>query len=123
MSDLLCDDNLTRSDVEILNAVPGVSAVNLDALLHQVNGADRLNGSQRAAVAATIKRVITLIQGPPGTGKTSTSMAILAVHAQKANLVGVTAPSNHAVDELMKRLCGCDSIPLSILRLGRNTST
>ena len=77
----------------------------------------RLNSSQVAALAASMKQVVTLIQGPPGTGKTTTSVALLELHAKYAKLLGVTAPSNHAVDEVMLRLLTC-GLEKSVLRVG-----
>ncbi|KAJ1888140.1 DEAD-box type RNA helicase, partial [Kickxella alabastrina] len=93
-----------------------------------------LNQPQAEAVTAAIKRDngFTLIQGPPGTGKTKTILglagALLSLAKQKArrealnadpsdhtssvapkinNKLLICAPSNAAVDEIVKRLkCG-----------------
>jgi DNA polymerase III delta prime subunit len=97
-----------------------------------------LNSPQASAIAFSLlnPNFFTLIQGPPGTGKTRTIEGFMAVlfgrptdeqeirlsHATKRILV--CAPSNAAIDEIVRRLkCGVrDSyghlIPLRIVRVG-----
>jgi len=70
----------------------------------------RYNSSQIAAIRACCERRkgFTLIQGPPGTGKTSTLMgtigALLSSQTGGVARVLVCAPSNTAVDEIVRRL-------------------
>ena len=123
MSKLLCIEDLARQDVEYLNTIRNEPNGCWETLLQHYSVGHRLNSTQRAGMEASTNYVITLIQGPPGTGKSSTSVAILAMHAQRAKLIAVAAPSNHAVDELMERLCKQDNIKLPILRLGLFTSS
>ena len=53
------------------------TATGQEELLHRIATEQRLNDSQRAALAAVTGRHLTLIQGPPGTGKTSLAIALL----------------------------------------------
>ncbi|XP_052087239.1 probable helicase senataxin isoform X2 [Mytilus californianus] len=78
-------------------------------------GLDKYNKSQQKAIVISTKialepaqqnRVV-LIQGPPGTGKSYTIIGIIKNIIKKSNRachICLCAPSNAAVDELMKRL-------------------
>lgn len=75
-----------------------------------------LNRSQGYAVASSLldRNAFTLIQGPPGTGKTRTIEALLSAATLRAHLNGVSimatkkilvcAPSNAAIDEIVRRI-------------------
>ena len=95
-----------------------------------------LNESQARAVAASLinPNPLTLIQGPPGTGKTRTIEGLLgAIFGRPSgdNPVNVRydrimlcAPSNAAVDEIVRRIkggvrdCYGQCVPLRIVRIG-----
>lgn len=95
-----------------------------------------LNESQARAVAASLlsPSPLTLIQGPPGTGKTRTIEGLLGaifgrpsgdnpVSVRYARIM-LCAPSNAAVDEMVRRIkggvrdCYGQRIPLRIVRIG-----
>lgn len=61
-----------------------------------------LNSSQRKAVRAALARDVTLIQGPPGTGKTRAISALVAHALLRGWRVALCAPSNAAVDMLVR---------------------
>ncbi|KAK4705650.1 hypothetical protein P7C70_g550, partial [Phenoliferia sp. Uapishka_3] len=86
-----------------------------------------LDGSQSATVASVVSRTsgLSLIQGPPGTGKTTTILKIVEAWVKRRLLI--CAPSNAAVDEILRRLLlaplsspdfKSDERKLSIIRLG-----
>ena len=96
-----------------------------------------LNLPQALAISYALlnPNLFTLIQGPPGTGKTRTIEGFLAVlfgrpstmasySANSYKRVMICAPSNAAIDEIVRRLKGgiTDSyrkrIPLKIVRVG-----
>ena len=56
-------------------------------------GCDRLNDEQRLAVKLSLEHHLLLIQGPPGTGKTTTSAALMLVHARYVNRILVVPNS------------------------------
>lgn len=80
----------------------------------------KLNKSQAVAVAASVLNTspFTLIQGPPGTGKTKTILSIVGLIlspdgdattgensvVKKRRQILLSAPSNAAVDELVRRI-------------------
>ena len=57
-----------------------------------------------------IERGIVMLQGPPGTGKTSTLMGLLSAQYEYLRKIGdnrkimICAPSNAAVDHIVKRI-------------------
>jgi hypothetical protein len=65
-----------------------------------------LNAPQSKAVlgASHPSAGLSLIQGPPGTGKTKTILALVGTLLDRVPRVLVCAPSNAAVDELVKRM-------------------
>jgi regulator of nonsense transcripts 1 len=67
--------------------------------------APSLNGSQNAALAASMKHSLTFIWGPPGTGKTHTIVVIITQLLEKLpkSRFLVTAPTHNAVDNLLRR--------------------
>ena len=83
------------------------TATSQEELLHRIATEQRLNDSQRAALAAVTGRHLTLIQGPPGTGKTSLAIALLRfmreLHQGRSL---AAAPSNAAADNIARRLRG-----------------
>lgn len=75
-----------------------------------------LNPSQQAAVQQVLEAEdLALIHGPPGTGKTTTLVAAIAAVLQAEPQVLVSAPSNTAVDLLVRKLAAQG---LRVLRLG-----
>ncbi|CAG8446360.1 8727_t:CDS:2 [Acaulospora morrowiae] len=86
------------------NEIPPISYDDIVLYKHIYN----VNESQARAILRVVKGKpgFSLIQGPPGTGKTSTIVGIIsAVFAfNSSGKILVCAPSNAAVDELVKRL-------------------
>ncbi len=77
---------------------------------------DRLDASQRAAVAHALRADdLALIHGPPGTGKTTAVVELIRQSVRRGTRVLATAPSNVAVDNLAERLAGPD---LKVVRVG-----
>ncbi|KAI4699631.1 hypothetical protein J4E81_004658 [Alternaria sp. BMP 2799] len=70
-----------------------------------VTVAPLLNGSQNAALAASMKHSLTFIWGPPGTGKTHTIVVIITQLLEKLPKLRflVTAPTHNAVDNMLRR--------------------
>jgi len=68
-----------------------------------------LNESQSAALMASMKHSLTFIWGPPGTGKTHTIVVIITQLLEKLPESGflVTAPTQNAVDNLLRRFVSC----------------
>ncbi|KAJ1800818.1 DEAD-box type RNA helicase, partial [Coemansia sp. RSA 2399] len=117
------DENLVK---EILCPRESLRPRNLSRTeVQQVMKAHALNQPQAESVASAIKleHGFSLIQGPPGTGKTKTILGLAGalVSASKANIGAsggakgnsgpfannkllICAPSNAAVDEIVKRL-------------------
>ena len=78
-----------------------------------------LNESQQQAVAAVLEHEdITIIHGPPGTGKTTTLVEAIVQLVAAGEKVMVSAPSNTAVDHIVKGLLNRQ---VKVLRVG-NTS-
>lgn len=65
-----------------------------------------LNKSQMKAIkqSTTSSKAITLIVGPPGTGKTQTTIGLLSIFLCGKKNILLLAPSNGAVDELVRRI-------------------
>ena len=77
---------------------------------------DSLNACQRKAVRFVRARPdVAVIHGPPGTGKTTTLVEIIQQAVKDGQKVLVMAPSNTAVDNVLKRLVDRN---VSLLRLG-----
>ncbi|KAI4918204.1 hypothetical protein J4E90_002585 [Alternaria incomplexa] len=70
-----------------------------------VTVAPSLNGSQNAALIASMKHSLTFIWGPPGTGKTHTIVVIITQLLEKLPKLRflVTAPTHNAVDNMLRR--------------------
>jgi len=92
-----------------------------------------LNTSQCGAICRAMAATsqISLIQGPPGTGKTKTIIGLLAAlfDENPRTKVLLCAPSNAAVDELVRRVAeahykprGRDDEELRLIRLGAPSS-
>jgi ATP-dependent RNA/DNA helicase IGHMBP2 len=78
-----------------------------------------LNKSQQEAVYAILKKnPLTIVHGPPGTGKTTTLAESIFQLVKKGEKVLVAAPSNTAVDNIVKALL---KNGIKLLRVG-NTS-
>lgn len=66
---------------------------------------DKLNESQQQAVKAILQNEqITIVHGPPGTGKTTTLIEAIIQLIRNGEKVLVSAPSNTAVDHIVKGL-------------------
>lgn len=65
-----------------------------------------LNVCQIKAVqkVTTSSNAFSLIIGPPGTGKTQTTIGLLSVFLYSKKEILLLAPSNGAVDELIRRI-------------------
>ena len=75
-----------------------------------------LNDRQREWVQrALVANEVSLLHGPPGTGKTTTLLHYISESIQRGGRLLVCAPSNAAVDVLVK---GCVSRSLPVVRLG-----
>ncbi|XP_063685644.1 DNA-binding protein SMUBP-2-like [Bolinopsis microptera] len=76
---------------------------------------DDLNSGQKQAVKLTLERPdMAVIHGPPGTGKTTTIVEVVRQHVARGEKVLVCAPSNIAVDNLLKKLSASNTV----VRLG-----
>ena len=79
----------------------------------------QLNESQQMAIKAIINdEQITIVHGPPGTGKTTTLIEAIGQLIKNGEKVLVSAPSNTAVDNIVK---GLIQQGVKVLRVG-NTS-
>ena len=79
----------------------------------------QLNESQQQAVEAIINNEqITIVHGPPGTGKTTTLIEAIGQLVKADEKILVSAPSNTAVDNIVK---GLIQQGIKVLRVG-NTS-
>ena len=81
-----------------------------------------LNESQKEAIKfALLQRELAVIHGPPGTGKTTTIVEYIFQEVKSGNKVLACAPSNVAVDNLVKKLAevsGTHQRKIRIVRLG-----
>lgn len=77
----------------------------------------RLNESQQAAVQAITSTAepLMIVHGPPGTGKTTTLTEAIRQLVQRGEKVLVSAPSNTAVDNIVKSLINAN---VKVLRVG-----
>ncbi|GAB1608774.1 hypothetical protein Ahia01_001161800 [Argonauta hians] len=97
------------------------------------------NDSQKRAIAAAvemafqpqIKPSLCLVQGPPGTGKSQTIIGMIEKVKEKKpqSKIMLCAPSNGAIDELMRRLIDYKEktpanqrVPLRFVRIGNTKS-
>lgn len=96
---------------------PGTDApISTGALMYKNNS---LNESQRRAVAGMLlNKRLCILHGPPGTGKTTTLIEGIVQLVRAGEKIVVTAPSNTAVDHLVKGLL---QQGINVLRVG-NTS-
>ncbi|CAJ1390649.1 unnamed protein product [Effrenium voratum] len=104
-------------------AKPLASRQQVEAVLRRpaFPSASALNGEQLLAVQRGLQRPFSTVQGPPGTGKTSFLVSLIAstlsleLHSQMKHRepprLLVLAPSNHAVDEIVRRLVRDTEIP------------
>ena len=65
---------------------------------------EKLNESQRHAIAFTLNNQISIIHGPPGTGKTYTLVELIQQLVHMGERVLVCGPSNISVDTILERL-------------------
>ncbi|KAL0092760.1 hypothetical protein J3Q64DRAFT_1633897, partial [Phycomyces blakesleeanus] len=106
---------------EILGPVPAIKSPPNESKIEHYVRTYGVNRPQASAIASAIekKKGFTLIQGPPGTGKTKTILGLIVslldergkrIHNGEGRAFGgktkllVCAPSNAAVDEIVKRL-------------------
>ena len=128
--DLLVDESSYKEMTKTLNLLIKAEVEDLPASYSFLHGTRNneyqendiklktsLNESQAAAVKNIINcDALSLIYGPPGTGKTTTIVeAIYQISQQEEYPILVCAPSNAAVDYLVRKL---SSIDLSVLRIG-----
>lgn len=74
------------------------------------------NASQQAALCQVMQAEdLALIHGPPGTGKTTTLVACIEAVLEHEKQVLVCAPSNTAVDLLVRKLAACG---VNVIRMG-----
>jgi superfamily I DNA and/or RNA helicase len=82
----------------------------LESILAHLNQAYNPTQWQSIKDMVIRQRGFVLLQGPPGTGKTSTLMGLLSAQYDYLRKVGdrrkilICAPSNAAVDHIVKRL-------------------
>lgn len=80
---------------------------------------ESLNEAQKEAVKGLLTSLyFGIIHGPPGTGKTTTIVALIRSLLQVEKRILVCAPSNNAVDLLVRKL---DEKGIKVLRLGNVT--
>lgn len=95
----------------------------------KVNAGIVMNEQQTVALQRGLQRPFSMVQGPPGTGKTSFLVSLIArtlsletakdfsyqsnrwKYSHDAHRLLVVAPSNHAVDEIVRRLKRDTAIP------------
>ena len=63
-----------------------------------------LNYDQEIAILKSLSQEVTFIWGPPGTGKTKTLISLLSRLMKTGKKVLVTANTNAAIDEILKKL-------------------
>lgn len=75
-----------------------------------------LDETQARAWAESVddRNPVVLVQGPPGTGKTTVLAKVLRTLVQQGHRLMVAAPSNAAVDNLIRRV-----LDLPVIRIGR----
>lgn len=96
--------------------IPGI-AVSRNSAISFIN--KNLNESQQDAVAAIIENEhICIIHGPPGTGKTTTLIEAIAQLVKMGEKIAVAAPSNTAVDNIVKGLL---KMNVNVLRIGNSS--
>ena len=78
------------------------------------------NQSQQQAIAAALKRKLTLIHGPPGTGKTHVACEIVRrkLEGKEKSPVLVVAETNMAVDNLTRKLL---QLGIRVVRIGNRS--
>ena len=96
-------ETAAREDLNWCSYAP-LSEERIEQVCASAVGRYQLNAVQRRAVRATFVQHLSLIQGPPGTGKTSTAAGMLYANHLAHDRVQVVAPTNAAVDEVLKRL-------------------
>ncbi len=81
-----------------------------------MNPPKALDESQAVAWAESVdgRNPVVLVQGPPGTGKTTVLAEVLRTLVQRGERLMVAAPSNAAVDNLIRRV-----LDLPVIRIGR----
>lgn len=89
---------------QILSGNPSGNQVS-QGFIKKTTALDRLNAPQREAATEFLKLTegLTVIEGPPGTGKTTTIVAILEELATRPDRTMICAPSNKAVQLLMRK--------------------
>lgn len=119
---------------------PTLNISDIDSSASEVTNLCRtlnINASQAKAILTVVKNVnpITLIQGPPGTGKTKTIESLLSLlfirsatgvlSRPNGSKVLICAPSNAAIDEIVRRIryglvdrISGNRLPIKVLRVG-----
>ncbi len=91
-------------DVILLKRKPNIDFKKDTSHIESLNFFNKLNESQKLALINSEKEEeLFFIQGPPGTGKTQVAAGIILSNILKGNKILVTAESNNAVDNLLKR--------------------
>ena len=90
---------------EICDQLLGLPDAKAQAFEHSYSRRKDLNESQNKAVKAALSSSLTCLWGPPGTGKTHTIAVILEelLRLDDENRILVTAPTNNAVDNLLRK--------------------
>ncbi|KAF5671892.1 nonsense-mediated mRNA decay protein [Fusarium denticulatum] len=89
----------------VANIIFGLESPNIPRPEHSFNRVERLNDSQNKAIKLALNSSLLCLWGPPGTGKTETIVEMVCA-LQTANpkaRVLVTAPTQNAVDKVMRR--------------------
>ncbi|KAF1948165.1 hypothetical protein CC80DRAFT_329902 [Byssothecium circinans] len=89
----------------MLLGLPPANQITLSGVELPLTLVPSLNGSQNAALMASVKQSLTFIWGPPGTGKTHTIVATMTqlLKGLPHSRFLVTAPTHNAVDNLLRR--------------------
>ena len=105
ISKMIIEELSERGTVEALDVVSDQN-VSLRHAVEELAVQEKLNDSQRHACLDCVDHRLCLIQGPPGTGKTTCIKALIQIYARAGGLLGCTAPSHIATDNICRRVQG-----------------